>query len=208
VIDSDGFRANIGIIVCNDFGDLLWTKRIGQNSWQFPQGGVDPGETPEQTLFRELKEEIGLDKHDVKIVASTKSWLKYRLPNRYIRQNSQPLCIGQKQKWYMLRLLTDESRIHFDATGHPEFDGFMWVSYWYPLRQVIAFKQSVYRQALSELLPAVIEQQSRQRENESRQRENNSRQWDSRRGQGDNSNRQRDKRYNRKNNKSRRTNNN
>lgn len=165
MIDSDGFRANIGMIVCNDFGNLLWTRRIGQNSWQFPQGGVDPGESSEQALFRELKEEIGLDKSDVKIIGSTKSWLKYRLPNRYIRQNSHPVCIGQKQKWYMLRLVSNESRIHFDACGHPEFDHFMWVNYWYPLRQVIAFKQSVYRQALSELLPFVMEQQLRRRKN-------------------------------------------
>ena len=163
MIDSEGFRANIGIMVCNDFGNLLWTRRIGQNSWQFPQGGVDAGESAEQALFRELKEEIGLDKQDVKILGSTKNWLKYRLPNRYIRQDSFPLCVGQKQKWFMLRLTSHESRIHFDETGHPEFDHFMWVSYWYPLRQVIAFKQSVYRQALSELMPFVIEQQLQKR---------------------------------------------
>ena len=165
MIDSEGFRSNIGIIVCNDFGNLLWTRRIGQNSWQFPQGGVDAGESAEQALFRELKEEIGLDKRDVKILGSTKSWLKYRLPNRYIRHDSLPLCVGQKQKWYMLRLVSNESKIHFDATGHPEFDHFMWVNYWYPLRQVISFKQSVYRQALNELLPSVMEQQARQRKN-------------------------------------------
>lgn len=165
MIDSDGFRANIGIIVCNDFGNLLWTRRVGQNSWQFPQGGVDPGESSEQTLYRELKEEIGLEKSDVKILGCTKDWLKYQLPPRYIRQNSRPLCIGQKQKWYMLRLVSNESRIRFDATGRPEFDYFMWVNYWYPLRQVISFKQSVYRQALSELLPLVLEQQVRHRKN-------------------------------------------
>lgn len=168
MIDSEGFRANIGIIVCNDFGNLLWTRRIGQNSWQFPQGGVDAGETAEQALFRELKEEIGLDKQDVKILGSTKNWLKYRLPNRYIRQDSFPLCVGQKQKWFMLRLTSHESRIHFDETGHPEFDHFMWVNYWYPLRQVISFKQQVYRQALSELMPFVMEQQMRQRKSRGR----------------------------------------
>ncbi len=168
MIDSEGFRANIGIIVCNDFGNLLWTRRIGQNSWQFPQGGVDAGESSEQALFRELKEEIGLDRQDVKILGSTKNWLKYRLPNRYIRKDSFPLCVGQKQKWYMLRLVSNESRIHFDETGHPEFDHFMWVNYWYPLRQVISFKQSVYRQALSELLPSVMEQQARQRKSRGR----------------------------------------
>ena len=168
MIDSEGFRANIGIIVCNDFGNLLWTRRIGQNSWQFPQGGVDAGESAEQALYRELKEEIGLEKQDVRILASTKQWLKYRLPNRYIRQDSFPLCVGQKQKWYMLQLVSNESRIHFDETGHPEFDHFMWVNYWYPLRQVIAFKQGVYRQALTELLPSIIDQQARQRKSRGR----------------------------------------
>ncbi|MBV1908247.1 MAG: RNA pyrophosphohydrolase [Kangiellaceae bacterium] len=163
MIDSEGFRSNVGIIVCNDFGNLLWTRRIGQNSWQFAQGGVDPGESAEQAMFRELNEELGLTKKDVRILGSTKEWLKYRLPNRYIRQGSLPLCIGQKQKWFMLRLTGHESAIHFDATGHPEFDHFMWVNYWYPLRQVIAFKRDVYRQALVELMPCVIEQQARQR---------------------------------------------
>ncbi len=155
-------------MVCNDFGNLLWTRRIGQNSWQFPQGGVDAGESAEHALFRELKEEIGLEKQDVRILGSTKSWLKYRLPNRYIRQDSFPLCVGQKQKWYLLRLVSNESRIHFDATGHPEFDHFMWVNYWYPLRQVIAFKQEVYRQALSELMPCMMEFQARQRRSRGR----------------------------------------
>lgn len=168
MIDSEGFRSNVGIIVCNDFGNLLWTRRIGQNSWQFAQGGVDPGESAEQAMFRELNEELGLAKKDVRILGSTNEWLKYRLPNRYIRQGSLPLCIGQKQKWFMLRLTSHESTIHFDATGHPEFDHFMWVNYWYPLRQVIAFKREVYRQALVELMPCVIEQQARQRKKRKR----------------------------------------
>lgn len=172
MIDSDGFRANIGMIVCNDFGNLLWTRRIGQNSWQFPQGGVDAGEAPELAMFRELKEEIGLGRHDVKILGSTKSWLKYRLPNRYIRQDSFPLCVGQKQKWFLLRLTGGESRIHFDETGHPEFDHFMWVNFWYPLRQVISFKQEVYRQALSELMPFMMEHQLRQRKQRGRKSSN------------------------------------
>ncbi|MGB0495271.1 MAG: RNA pyrophosphohydrolase [Kangiellaceae bacterium] len=168
MIDSEGFRSNVGIMVCNDFGKLLWTRRIGQNSWQFAQGGVDPGESAEQAMFRELTEEIGLEEKDVKILGVTKEWLKYRLPNRYIRQDSRPLCIGQKQKWFMLKLTSHESKIHFDATGHPEFDHFMWVSYWYPLRQVIAFKRDVYRQALVELLPSVISQQAKQRKGRKR----------------------------------------
>jgi putative (di)nucleoside polyphosphate hydrolase len=169
VIDSEGFRSNVGIVVCNDFGKLLWTRRIGQNSWQFAQGGVDPGESAEQAMFRELTEEIGLEEKDVKILGVTKEWLKYRLPNRYIRHDSRPLCIGQKQKWFMLKLTSNDTNIRFDATGHPEFDYFMWVSYWYPLRQVISFKRDVYRQALVELLPNVISQQAKQRKGRKRQ---------------------------------------
>jgi putative (di)nucleoside polyphosphate hydrolase len=170
VIDSDGFRANVGIIVCNESGQLLWTRRAGQNSWQFPQGGVNEGETADDTMYRELYEEIGLSRQDVKILGSTKNWLRYRLPSRYIRHDSVPLCIGQKQKWYLLKLITDDSRLNFETTNHPEFDGFMWVSYWYPLRQVVSFKREVYRQALLELLPIMHEQQRLQRQRRSRRR--------------------------------------
>jgi putative (di)nucleoside polyphosphate hydrolase len=170
VIDSEGFRANVGIIVCNESGQLLWTRRAGQNSWQFPQGGVNEGETADDTMYRELYEEIGLSRQDVKILGSTKNWLRYRLPSRYIRQDSVPLCIGQKQKWYLLKLVTDDSRLNFATTNHPEFDDFMWVSYWYPLRQVVSFKRDVYRQALLELLPIMHEQQRLQRQRRSRRR--------------------------------------
>ncbi|WMS85758.1 RNA pyrophosphohydrolase [Pleionea litopenaei] len=170
MIDSEGFRANVGIIVCNESGQLLWTRRAGQNSWQFPQGGVNEGETPDETMFRELYEEIGLSRQDVKVLGSTKNWLRYRLPSRYIRHDSVPLCIGQKQKWYLLKLTSDDSRLDFATTNHPEFDDFMWVGYWYPLRQVVAFKREVYRQALLELLPMVHEQQRLQRQKRGRRR--------------------------------------
>lgn len=151
MIDSDGFRPNVGIIIFNDEGRLLWAKRLGQQAWQFPQGGVQSHETPEQAVFRELKEEVGLDPEDVTIVASTGKWLRYRLPRHLIRQNSRPVCIGQKQKWYLLKLLADAGKIRLDHAAKPEFDHWRWVSYWYPLNQVVAFKRDVYRQALEEL---------------------------------------------------------
>ena len=156
MIDAEGFRANVGIIICNDQGQLLWTRRFGQTSWQFPQGGVHPGESAEQTMYRELYEEVGLEKDDVRILGSTQHWYKYRLPQRLVRQNSQPLCIGQKQKWFLLQLLADESKIDFAATDHPEFDGFIWVNYWYPVRNVVNFKRDVYRAALSELMASMF----------------------------------------------------
>jgi len=154
VIDKDGFRSNVGIIVANDEGRLLWARRVGQTSWQFPQGGVDQGESSEQALFRELKEEVGLKEQDVEVVASTKEWLKYVLPKKYQRNKNYPLCIGQKQKWYLLRLLTEESNIDLENGHHTvEFDHWRWVSYWYPLSNVIDFKKEVYRNALKELSP-------------------------------------------------------
>lgn len=154
MIDKDGFRSNVGIIVSNDEGRLLWARRVGQSSWQFPQGGVDQGESPEEALFRELQEEIGLLEEDVEVIASTKNWLKYVLPRRYQRTRSNPVCIGQKQKWYMLRLISDESNITLDNGLQPvEFDHWRWVSYWYPLTNVIDFKKEVYRSALKELSP-------------------------------------------------------
>lgn len=151
MIDSDGFRANVGIILSNTDGRLLWAKRIGQNAWQFPQGGIRDGESVEAALFRELEEEIGLRPEHVRLVGRTRRWLRYRLPRRYVRRNSRPLCIGQKQKWFFLQLMAPESCVRFDTTDTPEFDGWRWVDYWRPLEEVVFFKREVYRRALNEL---------------------------------------------------------
>lgn len=150
MIDADGYRPNVGIIICNSKGQVFWARRYGQHSWQFPQGGIDDGETPEQAMYRELYEEVGLKPEDVRIVAVTRSWLKYRLPKRLIREGTDPVCIGQKQKWFLLRLNGSESRVNLDASSHPEFDEWRWVSYWYPVRQVVSFKRDVYRKAMKE----------------------------------------------------------
>ncbi|KAF5277972.1 hypothetical protein FQR65_LT15861 [Abscondita terminalis] len=112
MIDSEGFRPNVGIILANDIGQVLWAKRIGHNAWQFPQGGIQFGETPEQALFRELREEVGLLPEHVQIIAQTDDWLHYRLPLRYIRSDSDPICIGQKQKWFLLKLTASTKHIH------------------------------------------------------------------------------------------------
>ena len=154
MIDSDGFRANVGIIVANDHGQLLWARRVGgRDAWQFPQGGINRGESPRDALYRELEEEIGLTAESVDIVATTRGWLRYRLPKRFIRKGQNPVCIGQKQKWFLLRLLADDSAVRLDRNDTPEFDHWRWVSYWYPLDQVIAFKREVYRRAMKELAP-------------------------------------------------------
>ena len=151
MIDADGFRPNVGIIIANDNGRVLWARRVGQDAWQFPQGGIAEGESPEQALYRELHEEVGLTPEAVRVVASTRGWLRYRLPKRYLRKGQKPLCIGQKQKWFLLHLQSDDSAVQVDQHNKPEFDRWEWVSYWYPLSQVIAFKREVYRSALKEL---------------------------------------------------------
>lgn len=151
MIDSEGFRANVGIIVTNRKGQLLWAKRFGSHdAWQFPQGGINDDETPVEAMYRELKEELGMDASDVSILAESQGWLRYRLPMRFQRGEGTQRCVGQKQKWFLLELISDESAVKLDACDHPEFDGWRWVSYWFPLKQVIYFKRSVYRQALQE----------------------------------------------------------
>ena len=155
MIDEHGYRPNVGIIICNAMGQVLWARRIGQNAWQFPQGGIKRGESPEKALYRELQEEVGLLPEHVQIIGSTRGWLRYRLPKRMIRRDKRPVCVGQKQKWYLLKLVADESRIDLSATGNPEFDGWSWVSYWFPLGEVVSFKRDVYRRALAELAPRI-----------------------------------------------------
>lgn len=150
MIDADGFRANVGIILVGPKKKLFLAKRAGQEAWQFPQGGIQENETIQEALFRELHEEIGLCEGQVEIIACTRRWLHYRLPHRFIRHQIQPLCIGQKQKWFMLRLLVDETHVQLNCTDTPEFDMWRWVSYWDPLKAVIDFKKSVYRRALRE----------------------------------------------------------
>lgn len=156
VIDSEGFRPNVGIILCNHQRQLFWGRRVGQNAWQFPQGGIKEHETPEQAMFRELEEEVGLKAHQVEVMGVTGDWLHYRLPKRYIRRHSQPLCIGQKQRWFLLRVLCDETDFCLDNSPKPEFDGWRWVKYWQPLREVVYFKRQVYSRALEELAPLLF----------------------------------------------------
>lgn len=151
-IDGQGFRANVGIVLMRDDGQVFLGGRTGGKGWQFPQGGIRRGESVEGALFRELEEEVGLQAGDVDVLGSTSDWLRYRLPRQYVRRHSVPLCIGQKQRWFLLRFRGGEEQVRFDRTLEPpEFDRWRWAEYWDPVREVIYFKREVYRRALHEL---------------------------------------------------------
>jgi putative (di)nucleoside polyphosphate hydrolase len=150
-IDAQGFRANVGIVLIRDGGEVFLGSRSDGRGWQFPQGGVRRNESPEEALFRELNEEVGLEPGDVEVLAGTRQWLRYRLPQQYVRRRARPLCIGQKQRWFLLRMVGGDDRLRFDVTPKPEFDSWRWVDYWSPVREVIYFKRAVYARALQEL---------------------------------------------------------
>lgn len=156
VIDEQGFRQGVGIILVNDKKQVFLAKRIGKVAWQFPQGGMKDKETPEEAMYRELKEEIGLQAEDVKVLATTRRWLRYRLPRRLVRHYSKPICIGQKQKWFLLKLINQQAIFNLTLSEKPEFDAWAWVSYWYPLTQVVAFKRRVYNLAMKEFARIVL----------------------------------------------------
>lgn len=153
IVDSDGFRANVAIVLFNDEQRLFWAKRIGMDAWQFPQGGIRPHESVEAAMYRELHEEVGLLPEHVEIVGVTRNWLRYKLPHRYIRRHVKPLCIGQKQRWYLLKLTGDESAVNLATSRRPEFDHWRWVDVSEPAENVVFFKRDVYRRALDELKP-------------------------------------------------------
>jgi putative (di)nucleoside polyphosphate hydrolase len=155
VIDTEGYRANVGIILVNDDGSLFWAKRIGEDAWQFPQGGIRKSESAEQALFRELYEEVGVVKESVEVIGRTQDWLRYKIPEQLIRRHQTPCCIGQKQRWFLLRFTGKESDVCLDSSDKPEFDQWCWIDPIEPPRSVISFKRSVYSEALKELLPLI-----------------------------------------------------
>ncbi len=151
--DENGYRENVGIIICNSQYQLLWARRINRTGWQFPQGGVKNNENLEQAVYRELNEEVGLDQSDVKVLGMTTEWLYYEIPKEIRQQKCQqrPNYRGQKQRWFLLQLISSEDSIQLANSKKPEFDAWCWVDYWYPVEEIVAFKKAVYRKALTEL---------------------------------------------------------
>lgn len=151
MIDKDGYRPNVGIVICNPHGRVFWGKRVRQNSWQFPQGGIKGGESAEEAMFRELQEEVGLLPEHVRILGRTHNWLRYDVPREWMRREWKGHYRGQKQIWFLLRLVGRDCDVSLRASDHPEFDAWRWNEYWDPVESVVEFKRDVYRQALEEL---------------------------------------------------------
>ncbi len=155
MIDGDGYRPNVGIILCNHLDQVFLGKRMKEDAWQFPQGGIDSGETPQDAMYRELQEEVGLEKHHVAVLARTNSWLRYEVPPHWVRPDRRRGYKGQKQIWFLLRLTGKDSDVSLERSLHPEFDAWKWDKYWVPLGSIIFFKRKVYRDALVELAPSL-----------------------------------------------------
>lgn len=151
MLDREGFRPNVGIILLNSHNEVWWGKRVREHSWQFPQGGIKYGETPENAMYRELEEEIGLRQEHVKILGRTRDWLRYEVPDRFIKREVRGHYRGQKQIWFLLMMVGRDSDVNLRKTDHPEFDAWRWHDYWVPLDVVIEFKRDVYQRALQEL---------------------------------------------------------
>jgi len=169
MIDEHGYRPNVGIVLCSHTGQVFWARRSGGNGWQFPQGGMHAGETPEQAMYRELREEVGLLPNHVEVLGHTRDWLHYDIPEEFRRRPSsngssggspngrghsgRSEFRGQKQIWFLLRLTGGERDVQLDTGRRPEFEAWRWIDYWRALDEIVPFKRDVYRLALTELEP-------------------------------------------------------
>ena len=137
-------------------GQILWCKRKDGNGWQFPQGGLDDGESPLEAIYRETQEEVGLKKQDIRIIKESENWFKYKVPQdripKYFRFNNSKF-VGQTQKWFLAEILCDDSYINLNASTPIEFVDWIWSSYWHPLNGGVEFKKNTYRKVLKSFLP-------------------------------------------------------
>lgn len=153
MIDQNGYRENVGIVLVNSEKNVFWGRRTGTSFWQMPQGGIEIGETPQDAMLRELNEEVGLQSNHIKVVHRTQDWLHYRLPDYRVRFSDGKKFIGQKQIWYLLKLVKSDSFIDINFFSQPEFDSWKWIDFWEPLKLVAKFKKTVYKSALKTFHP-------------------------------------------------------
>ena len=137
VLDKEGYRPNVGIILANQRNEVFWGKRVHQHAWQFPQGGIKGGETPLQAMYRELEEEIGLQRAHVRILGRTREWLRYEVPEKWARRQREAkgaaAIAARSRSGILLRMVGRDCDVKLRASGHPEFDAWRWHEYWVPL---------------------------------------------------------------------------
>lgn len=150
---TEKYRPGVGIIILNKEGQVWLGKMTNWNSWQFPQGGIDEDEKPLAAMYRELYEETGLKPEQVKVLRESRKWYSYKFPTHSGETHNNDVInsfVGQKHKWFLL-LLTDDNA-EFNLQIHKEFEQYRWVNYWYPLRNIVYFKEDVYRKVLKEFM--------------------------------------------------------
>jgi len=144
-IENLPYRANVGLMVLNKSGDVFVAQRLEHyaNAWQMPQGGIDPGEDARAATLRELKEETGITRDKVTIVAETDGWITYELPADLIPKLWNGKYRGQKQKWFLLRFLGEDIDINIE-TEEPEFSAWKWITPSALPDVIVPFKRDVY----------------------------------------------------------------
>ena len=137
------FRASVGAVILDGSGRVLVFRRAGRGagSWQFPQGGIEQGESPREALVRELAEETGLEFASFSRVDEHPRWLAYELPEEL---RSSKVGLGQVQRWFVLHA-TDAPTPRPDGE---EFDAFEWVSVAEALARAASFRRDVYAEVL------------------------------------------------------------
>jgi putative (di)nucleoside polyphosphate hydrolase len=160
-LDLTRFRPNVGIVLARPDGKVWLGRRAdtpGPRNWQFPQGGVDEGESLEEAARRELYEETGA--RSVSLLGRTEEWLAYRFPEGYRRSKAARGWLGQKQIWFAFRFTGDDSE--FDLAGHHqvEFDRWRWADLDEALDGVADFKRETYRHVVEKFRTLIVGQQT------------------------------------------------